>query len=72
MPNDLLAIDLSSERVRLATWLLDGVRQGQPLGALLGYRFERRLQEDSQSPVHLGLSRARATGRAETRDPGNQ
>ena len=43
--NDLLAVDLSSERVRLATWLLDGVRQGQPLGALLGYRFERRLQE---------------------------
>ncbi len=44
-PNDLLAIDLSSERVRLAMWLLDGVRAGQPLGALLGYRFERRLQE---------------------------
>ena len=44
-PNDLLAIDLSSERVRLATWILDGVRQGQPLGALLGYRFERCLQE---------------------------
>ncbi|MCU0602421.1 MAG: hypothetical protein MUC33_07150 [Desulfobacterales bacterium] len=43
--DDLLAIDLSSERVRLAKWLLDGVRQGQPLGALLGYRFERRLQE---------------------------
>src|SRR5262249_51199019 len=42
---DLLSIDLSSERVRLANWLLDGVRQGQPLGALLGYRFERRLQE---------------------------
>jgi len=47
-PNDLLAIDLSSERVRLASWLLDGVRQRQPLGALLGYRFERRLQEASQ------------------------
>jgi hypothetical protein len=44
-PDDVLAIDLSSERVRLAAWLLDGVRQGQPLGALLGYRFERRLQE---------------------------
>lgn len=42
---DLLAIDLSSERVRLASWLLDGVRQGQPLGALLGYRFERRLHD---------------------------
>ena len=44
---DLLAIDLTSERVRLASWLLDGVRQGQPLGALLGYRFERRLHEAS-------------------------
>src|SRR5262249_11084227 len=38
-----LAIDLSSERVRLAESLLDGIRQGQQLGALLGYRFERRL-----------------------------
>ena len=42
---DLLAIDLSSKRVRLANALLDGVRQGQPLGALLGYHFERRLHE---------------------------
>ena len=40
-----LAIDLSSARVRLAQALLDGVRAGQPLGALLGYRFERRLHE---------------------------
>src|SRR5262245_39472684 len=47
--NDLLSIDLSSERVRLVTWLLDGVRQGQPLGALLGYRFERRLQEATKA-----------------------
>jgi len=39
------AIDLSSRRVREASWLLDGMRQGQPLGALLGYRFERRLHE---------------------------
>jgi hypothetical protein len=42
---DQLAIDLSSDRVRLAKWLLEGMRQGQPLGALLGYRFERRLQD---------------------------
>src|SRR5262249_5511705 len=47
-PDDLLAIDLSSERVRLAEWLLDGVRQGQPLGALVGYRFEARLQGASK------------------------
>ena len=39
------AIDLSSSRVREASWLLDGVRQGQPLGALLGYRFERRMHD---------------------------
>jgi hypothetical protein len=39
------AIDLSSRRVREAARLLDGVRQGQPLGALLGYRFERSLHE---------------------------
>ena len=42
---NLLAIDLSSARVRLATWVLEGVRQGQPLGALLGYRFERHLHD---------------------------
>ncbi len=40
------AIDLSSDRVRLAQWLLDGVRQGQPLRALLGYRFERALRDN--------------------------
>ena len=40
-----LAIDLSSARARMAQYLLDGVRSGQPLGALLGYRFERGLHE---------------------------
>jgi hypothetical protein len=49
-PEGPFAIDLSSSRLRDARWLLDGVRQGQPLGALLGYRFERRLHE-------LGLDR---------------
>lgn len=39
------AVDLSSERVHRAKWLLDGVRQGQSLTALLGYRFERLLHE---------------------------
>jgi hypothetical protein len=40
-----VSLDLSSARVRLALGLFDGVRQGQPLGALLGYRFERTLHE---------------------------
>jgi hypothetical protein len=39
------AIDLSSRRVREAGRLLEGVRQGQPLGAVLGYHLERRLHE---------------------------
>src|SRR5207302_2531554 len=43
-PN-VLALDLSSDRVRLALEILDGVRAGQPVGALLGYRFERALRE---------------------------
>ncbi len=39
------AIDLSSRRARLAEQLLEGVREGQALAALLGYRFERNLHE---------------------------
>jgi hypothetical protein len=39
------AVDLSSDRVRAALWLADGLRQGQPLGALLGYQIERKLTE---------------------------
>ncbi|MFJ2831036.1 hypothetical protein ACIPC1_26305 [Streptomyces sp. NPDC087263] len=40
------AVNLSSERVRMALTLLDGLRQGQSLSALLGYRFERGLHEN--------------------------
>ena len=36
-----LDIDLSSARVRDALSLLEGMRQGQSLGALLGYRLEQ-------------------------------
>jgi hypothetical protein len=35
-----LAIDLSSDRVRNALYLMAGVQRGQPLGALLGYQLE--------------------------------
>lgn len=68
---DLLAIDLSSERVRLATWLLDGVRQGQPLGALLGYRFERRLQEIRKAQF-ISVFRELAPLVARKLEPGQQ
>jgi len=39
------AIDLSSAQVRTAIEILDAVRNGQPLWAVLGYRFERALQD---------------------------
>ena len=42
---DVLSLDLSSDRVRGALWLLDGVRQGQPLGALLGYQLETAMHD---------------------------
>jgi hypothetical protein len=42
---DAFSIDLSSRRVRTAMHLLAGVREGQPLAALLGYRIERRLRD---------------------------
>lgn len=41
----VLAVDISSRRVRLALTLLDGIRSGQSLGALLGYRLERGLHD---------------------------
>jgi hypothetical protein len=40
-----LAVDLTSRRVRRAEWLLGGVRNGQPLGALAGYLVERELHD---------------------------
>ena len=42
-----LAVNLSSERVRLAMGVLEGVRNGQSLASLLGYRLERRLHDDA-------------------------
>ncbi|WP_311315032.1 hypothetical protein [Streptomyces naphthomycinicus] len=40
-----LAVDLTSRRARIARWLVGGVRRGQSLGTLLGYRFERALHD---------------------------
>lgn len=43
----LLSIDLSSERVQKALWLIDGVQEGQSLNALLGYLFEDALHDQN-------------------------
>jgi hypothetical protein len=50
------AIDLSSKHVRTGLSLLDGVRNGQPVGALLGYRLERRLHESARGLGRFVLS----------------
>jgi hypothetical protein len=44
-------IDLTSARVRTGEWILAAVRNGQPLGAVLGYRLERLLHERSRIDV---------------------
>ncbi|HWP09926.1 MAG TPA: hypothetical protein VNN72_29490 [Polyangiaceae bacterium] len=53
------AVDLSSRRVRLGRKLFEGVRNGQPLGALLGYEFERSLHESDDAsdldPIRFAL-----------------
>jgi hypothetical protein len=46
-----LAVNLSSERVRVALELVQGLRNGQPLGALLGYRLERGLHDRHELPA---------------------
>lgn len=43
--DNLFAVGLSSGRMRNALFLLEGVRNGQDLSALLGYRLERAMQE---------------------------
>lgn len=45
--HDRLSIRLSSSRVRTALQLLNGVRDGQDLGHLLGYQLEKGLHERS-------------------------
>ena len=54
-----LEIDLTSRRVRTADYLLDGMREGQQLGALLGYRLERALH-DNRADGYISPLRALA------------
>ena len=49
------AVNLSSERVNLATSLLEGIRNGQTLNALLGYIFEKNLHDRYTAPTYAGM-----------------
>ncbi|MEP6986982.1 MAG: hypothetical protein ABI970_15355, partial [Chloroflexota bacterium] len=44
---ETMAVNLSSERVRLALSFIEGIRNGQSLSALLGYQLERALHDGS-------------------------
>lgn len=55
-----VAVDLSADRVRLVRHLVQGTRAGQPLGALLGYRFERALAQTGQPSVRQLVTAFRA------------
>ncbi len=55
--SSIAAMDLTSARVRAARDVLEAVREGQPLGAVLGYRLERRLGD---AGLHGAVDRLRA------------
>lgn len=43
--NNVLAVNLTSERIRQALSIIEGIQGGQSLAALLGYHFERELHD---------------------------
>lgn len=48
-----MSVQLTSDRVRMATHYIDGLRNGQTLSSLLGYQFERGLHDRSTDALHL-------------------
>ena len=53
---DVLSNNLSSDRVRRAQFMLEGMRNGQPIEALLGYQFERALHDRTSLSAAAGDS----------------
>jgi hypothetical protein len=65
-------IDLRSRRVKRAKRLLEGLANGQPMAALLGYRFERALRDADLPQYMLECRRAfplRPVGTAASDEP---
>jgi hypothetical protein len=50
---EVMSVNLSSARIRRALAILDGIRNGQPLEALLGYQFERGLHDQASARNEL-------------------
>jgi len=65
-----LDINLTSARVRAALNVLDGIGEGQPLAAILGYRFERAIKTRSLTLArHILPIRRLAPLRPESQPP---
>ncbi len=50
---DVMAVNLTSERVRRAMFILEGMRNGQAVEALLGYQFERGIHDRASADASL-------------------
>ena len=50
---DVMAVNLTSERVRRALFILEGMRNGQAIEALLGYQFERGIHDRASADASL-------------------
>jgi predicted nucleic acid-binding Zn-ribbon protein len=53
---ELMSVNLSSERVRRALFILQGIRNGQRIEALLGFQFERGLHDRTSEDPMLNLN----------------
>jgi hypothetical protein len=52
---DALKVNLSSARVRAALGVIEGIRNGQTLGALLGYQLERGLHDRHDVEIDIAI-----------------
>lgn len=50
---EIFKVNLSSERVRMALGIIEGMQQGQSLGALLGYQLERGLHDNNDEELDV-------------------
>ena len=50
---EIYKVNLSSERVRMALSIIEGMQQGQSLGALLGYQLERGLHDRTDKELDI-------------------
>jgi hypothetical protein len=50
---DQYSVNLSSERIRMALSIIEGMQQGQGLAELLGYRLERGLHDNNEEELDI-------------------